>query len=61
MAKTLTHVAEFPYSAEEVFQTGIRKDYIEAKSPALGPRSALAVAEFFDLPAMSALLRAPGD
>jgi len=29
--------------------------------PALGPRSALAVAEFFDLPRMSALLRAPGD
>lgn len=29
--------------------------------PALGPRSALAVAEFFDLPAMAALLREPGD
>jgi ankyrin repeat protein len=29
--------------------------------PALGPRSALAVAEFFDLPAMAALLRSPGD
>jgi ankyrin repeat protein len=29
--------------------------------PAAGPRSALAVAEFFDLPAMAALLRQPGD
>ncbi len=40
MAKTLTHVAEFPYSTEEVFQTGIRKDYIEAKAPALGHEDA---------------------
>ena len=40
MAKTLTHAAEFPYSAEEVFQTGIRKDYIEAKAPALGHEDA---------------------
>ena len=29
--------------------------------PALGPRSALAIAEFFDLPAMAALLRQPVD
>ena len=40
MAKTLTHAAEFPYGAEEVFQTGIRKDYIEAKAPALGHEDA---------------------
>jgi hypothetical protein len=40
VAKTLTHVAEFPYSAEEVFQTGISKDYIEAKAPALGHEDA---------------------
>ena len=36
MAKTLTHVADLPYAAEEVFQTGISKDYIVAKGPALG-------------------------
>jgi hypothetical protein len=40
VAKTLTHAAEFPYGAEEVFQTGIRKDYIEAKAPALGHEDA---------------------
>jgi len=40
VAKTLTHAAEFPYSAEEVFQTGISKDYIEAKAPALGHEDA---------------------
>lgn len=40
MAKSLTHAAEFPYGAEEVFQTGISKDYIEAKAPALGHEDA---------------------
>jgi hypothetical protein len=38
--KVLTYTADFPYAAEEVFQTGIRKDYIEAKSPALGHEDA---------------------
>jgi hypothetical protein len=36
VAKTLTHVAEFPYDAEEVFRTGISREYIVAKGPALG-------------------------
>ena len=40
MAKTLTHTAEFPYSAEEVFQTGISKDYIDAKAAVLGHEDA---------------------
>jgi hypothetical protein len=38
--KVLTHSVEFPYAAEVVFATGIRKDYIEAKAPALGHEDA---------------------
>ena len=40
MAKILTHDAEFPYAAEEVFLTGVSKAYIEAKAPALGHEDA---------------------
>lgn len=40
MAKTLTHVAEFRYAVEEVFQAGVSKAYLEAKAPALGHEAA---------------------
>jgi hypothetical protein len=35
MATTLEFSFDFPYPADEVFQQGIQKDYIEAKAPAL--------------------------
>jgi hypothetical protein len=41
VAKILTYDAEFPFAVEEVFLTGVSKEYIEAKAPALGHEDAV--------------------